>query len=358
MSLLQVVFDEMTVCALRPEHNTKTFGSADVAKGTESVIYKASKLLVHSQNKSLTVGLPSFSADDVATKVTTKKAALTAVTPGEVVYDGTSDEIGTISTYDETLATLDQTKVLKPTATEIQTKIDDTRGFTDIQAQGYADNENHVLKCANLTAISTGTCTIDNLILTDESADFSTDSIAVDDIVVVGDEMAFITAVDSTNATISNSIAAGDYNIYTPMTIDEAKAALRKTDMEGATIADLTDTESEDALIDASKEALATLQVDNIVAECLEVPSLSTSLETGNCTTSTSTLTDGSADFVTAGVAENDLVKVGGGLYKVDSVTNATVLELKAYPSNITEATAYEVLNSSFMAQFEYVVGE
>ena len=358
MSLLQVKFDGTTVCALRPEHSTKTFGSADVPKGTESVIYKAAKLLVHSQNKSLTVGLPSFSSDDLASKVTTKKAALTAVAPGEVIYDSTNDMTGTISTYDETLDILDQTKVLKPTTAEIQAKIDSVRGFTDEEAELYTNNENYTLLCANLTSKASGTCTIDGVTLTDESSDFSGDGVVADDMVVVGNEFAIITAVDGTNATLSNSISAGDYNIYTPMTVAEAKSALRQKDSDGAEVADMTEAAAETALIDEAKEELATMQVNKIVAESLEVPSLSTTLESGTCTTSTSILTDGSADFVSAGVAEDDLVKVNGGLYKVDSVTSATVLELKAYPANITEATAYEVLNSPFMTQFDYVVGE
>ena len=342
MSLLQVSFDGLTVCALRPEYSEKTFSSADVPKGTESVIYKAAKFLTHSQNKTLTVGLPTFTDDDITTKITTRKAALTTGVLG--------------TTYDSTLSVLNQTKVLKPTTLEIQTKIDTTRGFTDRQAQSYADNENHILHGSNLTAVSTGTCTISGLTLTDGSANFSNEGVAVNDIVVVGNETAFITNVSTTTVSISNSINAGVYKIYNPMTLDEAKDALRKKSSTGSIIADLTNSEAEAVIINERKEELATLQVNKIVSECLEVPSISTTLETGSCTTSTSTLTNASADFVTAGVAENDLVKIAGGLYKVDSVTSATVLEMKTYPSDKTVATSYEILNSSFISQFEYTV--
>ena len=60
-------------------------------------------------------------------------------------------------------------------------------------------------------------------------------------------------------------------------------------------------------------------------------------------------------DFITEGVAENDIVKFGGILSKVDSVTDATNLIIKtALGADITPAEAYEVYNSAFLNQFSY----
>lgn len=356
MSLLHVTFDGETICAMRPEDPTKTFSSSDVPSGTASVIYKAAKISSKSHGKTLTTGLPTLTSAELATKISDRVDALTAVTPGEVIYDGTNDTMCTISTYDADLDALDQTKVLKPTAAEIQTKIDETRGFTETEAQNYADQENHVNLCSSLTAKSTGTCTISGVTLSDASADFVTDVVAANDIVVIGSDMAFVVDSTTDEITLSHAIAEGDYNVYTPMSLSDAMAAMRAKNNDGDTIDDLTDNEADTALTVASKTALATQQVNVVVDGCLEVPTLYTELESGNCTTSTTTLTDGTADFVTAGVAEDDLVKVDGGMYKVASVTSATVLELKVAPApELAEATSYSVLNSAFMAQFEYI---
>lgn len=362
MSLLQTTFDNETICVMRPENPTKTFSSGDVSEGTESVVYKAAKLLSN-RDKVLSIKLPIFTSTEISTKITSKKNNLTAVTPGEIIYDSTNDLIGTISTYDITTPLLDQTKILKPTSDEILAKIDSVRGFTDDQATVYAKNENYNLKGKNLTHIISGTCIVDNITLTDSTANFNISGVIANDIVISNGELSLVSIVDSTSELIlTSTVRSGSYYIYHPMTVAEAKNILRNRDKDNNIISDLTTSESNASIIDERKTQLTTLQVEKIIGDCLEVPSLSTILESGTCNItydSTSEeyiiTSDESADFITAGVSENNLLKIENGLYKVDSVTNATELILKSGPTVPISNGSYEILDSSFMSQFDYI---
>lgn len=118
MNLLQVSFGGTSITPMRSEYPTKSFSSADVPLGTDSVYVKAAQILQHTHGKVLTEGIPQFTQAEIDTKVSTKEAALSAV-----------DTLASPNA-----AILDQTEVLNPTATEKQAKVDTARGFTEEKA--------------------------------------------------------------------------------------------------------------------------------------------------------------------------------------------------------------------------------
>lgn len=360
MSLLHTVYyDGMVVCAMRSEAE-KSFADNDCPHGTESVVYKSAKILKSSQKKD--ISLPVFTDEEIQSIVNDKKNTYQV----EGYIEESSDSMENDKTpiqFDEFLPLMDRSVVRKPTAKQIQDKIFKVRGFTDNKASSYAYLQNVELKCKNLTPICSGSCTItsnnlSNSILEDQSATFDEDGVIIGDIVVIDGSYIgeIVSAGSGTTLGVSEFLENGHYSIYHPMTVDEAKDALRKKDPEtDEVITDLTEEEAENLLIDEFKTNLANAQVKYLINECCIVPTLSTEVYSGTCVTSGAILTDSNASFVTDNVAINNLVKIGGSLYKIDSVTNETTLELKKTPfENIEEETDFKVLDSEFMAQFDY----
>ncbi|MFA5071312.1 MAG: hypothetical protein WC511_02965 [Candidatus Pacearchaeota archaeon] len=87
-NLSQIIFNGITVLPMRPEYSALSFSSADVPHGTDSVYYKAAKILIqeHQQN----IPLPVFTAEEIADKKTAKVAALSLF----VVLDGEGNPTG------------------------------------------------------------------------------------------------------------------------------------------------------------------------------------------------------------------------------------------------------------------------
>lgn len=312
MSLLSIAFNGVIITPMRVESPIKNFTTSDVPKGTESVVYKAASLLVHSHKKTLNVGIPSLSQDEEDSLITNKESLFDLECPPD---ENGENEI----VYNPDLDMMEQIVIPVPTTSEIQDKIDSERGFTN------KDIERSLEKSG---LINTGT---------EKEPVYSKYISSDDEYVEDGDNWKY------------NKIRS------------EIKSELRKKDDTGSEITDLTNTESKNVIIVERKTELATLQVTKLIEDYCEIPSLSTELVSGNCTyvSLTKVITDSSADFITIGVAEDDLVKLNNCLYKVDSVTDATNIILKSGPkSDIIEDIEYKILNSSFMGQFEYTSSE
>jgi hypothetical protein len=227
MSLLHVTFDGVNVTPMRPEHDTKTFASADCPSGTDAVYIKAAKILVHSHGKSLDVGIPSFSDSDIESKVTARMTDLKV--EGDVVPDSDPEEL-----YEFVDGhCMDMSVINRPTDEEVQCLIDDTRGFTAADVLKKQEE-------AGLVNIGT-----------EDAPEY--DKYEEED----------------------DEYLPGDDNWKYEMTRAEAASALRMKDDEGNEIADMTEQEAFNQIVDERKEGLARQQVDYLVSECCEVPTLS-----------------------------------------------------------------------------------
>ena len=71
---------------MRPEYAAKSFGSPDVPHGTDSVLYKAAKVLKHEHKQA--ISLPMFTAEEITALKTSKEASL-------AISEVTVDAIGT-----------------------------------------------------------------------------------------------------------------------------------------------------------------------------------------------------------------------------------------------------------------------
>lgn len=87
-NLSQISFNGFSVLPMRPEYDKLSFGSADVPHGTDSVYYKAAKILVTECRQN--IPLPMFTAEEIADKKTAKVAALSLF----VVLDGEGNPTG------------------------------------------------------------------------------------------------------------------------------------------------------------------------------------------------------------------------------------------------------------------------
>ena len=85
MNLLCVTYDGTSVTAMRPEYPVKTFGSADVPDGSNSVIYCSAKNL-QSQGAAVSIGLPQFSVAERSAIDSTNKAI--TVSPNSMISSG------------------------------------------------------------------------------------------------------------------------------------------------------------------------------------------------------------------------------------------------------------------------------
>lgn len=73
--MLIIKHSNITVNPQRPDAPTKTFGSEDVPHGTDSVMYKAAKILVREHKANLS--LPTFKPEEIKAKIAAKKSVLT-----------------------------------------------------------------------------------------------------------------------------------------------------------------------------------------------------------------------------------------------------------------------------------------
>lgn len=73
--MLIVKYQNSSINAQRPEAPTKTFGSDDCPHGTDSVMYKAAKVLKQN-NPALNIMLPTFKPEEITAKIAAKKAEL------------------------------------------------------------------------------------------------------------------------------------------------------------------------------------------------------------------------------------------------------------------------------------------
>ena len=302
MSLLHVVYDNKTILAMRPENPDKSFHSDDVPNGTESVIYKAAKL----------IGLdcPKFTDEEKQTKINELKDSFS------LEFDG--DDLTPSIVYDSNLSMLDQTVIKLPSDLTVYEQIDKERGFTKFDIfnkqqeyglQNFAEEGNPPIYEK----------------YSEEDPEFD----------------------------IGNTL---DKNWKYILTRSEAGNLLRKKDNNGNIIPDLSFQEAYDLSIDNQKTILAQYQLGYLIRECCIVPSLSEIIISSSGTVSGTTFTDMSADFISEGVDENDLIKIDGELLKVDSVTDANNIVLKNAPlTDIIESTTYTILRSSFMSQFDYI---
>jgi len=205
------------------------------------------------------------------------------------------------SANEEAKFVMDRSEVLNPTLSEKESRIDTIRGFSDEKAQQYMDHNNHPQEGEESKA----------------------------------------------------------------MTLDEAKDALRRENgrvdtEDNSILADPTASEVTTLIINERKADIAQLQLDKILNDKLQV-SLSPEIVTsGNATINSNltTLTDSSATFTADSLLTTDIVKIGGYLCKVDSVTDDNNLELATPAKEISPAESYKILRDEFMSQFEFTTTE
>lgn len=297
--MLNINFDGVSVTPMRSESPEKTFSSSDVVSGTESVFHVAAKVLKHSNNKA--VSYNRLDDDAIEAKITARMSGMSVKqSDNEFEEDGEtprSDYIASESWDSDTMVVL-------PSASDIQAKIDSTRGFNqsdiDRKREDYWD--------------------------LDEDGNIQRDE---------------------------------DDNIMFTKTESEVMDMLRSTSMDALTmessiVADMDDATAQTALEDSAKRALATEQVNAAVNGNLEVASDTESISSGTATVVGTTMSDSSGSLQTDSVAAGDLVKCGGKLAKVASVTSETDMELDRDDMDGETDSGYSVIRSAFMSQFTF----
>ncbi|MBC8427389.1 MAG: hypothetical protein H8D97_00710 [Proteobacteria bacterium] len=298
--MLNVIFDGVSCTPNRSEAPVKTFASADVPSGTESVFITAAKVLKHSIGKSA-VNYNSLSNDDIESKIVTRMSSI------EVKQSNSRFEeegITVRSDYVDAQSWDVDTMVALPTASEIQDKIDSERGFNqsniDRKREEYwdLDEDGNIQKDENGVILFTKT---------EEEV------------------MDMLRAKSMDSATMQSSIVA---------------------DMDSAT--------AQAAIEDQRKRDIATTQVNYAINNNLEVASDIEDISTGSATIVGTTLSDSSGTLVTDSVAAGDFVKCGSKFAKVVSITNETDMELDRTDMNGETDSTYIVIRSVFMSQFDF----
>ena len=298
--MLNVIFDGVSCTPNRSEAPVKTFSSSDVASGTESVFAVAAKVLKHSVGKT-SVSYNMLSEEDIEVKIVARMDNMT-VKQSDNEFE--EDNITPRSDYVDAGSWDADTMVALPTASEIQDKIDSARGFnqSDIDAKREEfwdlDEDGNIQKDENGVILFTKT---------EEEV------------------MDMLRAKSMDSATMQSSIVA---------------------DMDSAT--------AQSTIEDERKREVATNQVNYAIDNHLEVKSDSESISSGTCTVVGTTLSDSSGTLQTDSVAAGDLVKCGGKLSVVVSVTSETDMELDRSDMDGETDSSYSVIRSPFMSQFTF----
>jgi hypothetical protein len=298
--MLNITFDGVSVTPNRSD-DPNTFGSADCPDGTLSVFVKAAQVLRHSVGKTA-VSYPSLDADAIEALVVAKISGIEVKQSHTEFVDATAMDL---VTRDDYVASLDvETMVELPSASDIQAKIDAVRGFSQVDVDRKREDYWDLDEDGNIQR-------------TEE------------------DEIMFT------------------------KTESEVMDMLRKTEtdhitMITSTVADLSDADAQTALEDDLKRELATGQVNVSLSKGLEVGSDIEAISSGSATVVGTTISDSSGSLVTDSVEAGDFVKCGGKLAKVVSVTDENDMELDREDMDGETDSAYSVIRSAFMSQFEF----
>lgn len=304
--MLHITYDGTTITPMRRDNPVKTYSSSDIPSGTASVFYRAGKYLRHSLGKDNFV--VNWTDDQIESEITTRMASIDAKQTTQKLVDPNNHNSGAHPDYIAPESFNAETMVLIPTTFEIQAKIDSDRGFSDadveLEREKYWDMEE-------------------------------------DGFTIKRDE---------------------DNNLLFTKTTEEVEDLLRATTTDNnnntTIVADTSDIDAKNAIIDVRKRELVTDIVNVLLVDNAITPPLGDIISTGSATASsgTDTVTDNSADFVTDGVAVGDFVKIVGSLYTVASVTDANNLVVNESIGDIIEAQSYTIIHSPYMAQFTWTI--